>query len=356
MGTIVEVHRDHEALREEWDRLADHVNGTPFHRPGWILAWCQSFATGQLRTLVVREDSRMLALLPMIEKHGILRSPTNWHTPIFGPLTDGPASASLIARALIALRRRRVSLSFLDSQDLFLYAIQDGPAATAGPIVHRAMQHSPYIRTSGDRDLYFSGLPGDMRREIRRRRRRLETETGPVRLEILDGTTGLDRLLAQGFALEASGWKAKRGTAIRSSVETLQFYESISRWAADRGMLRLAFLRAGEATIAFDLCLEHNSVHYLVKTGFDPGYRKFAPGTLMREQMINRAFDLDLTTYEFLGNNDSWKQQWTNDVRERLLIQIFAPSAPGLVDWAAYAYARPLAKRVINAVRTRMPS
>jgi len=177
-----------------------------------------------------------------------------------------------------------------------------------------------------------------------------------VRLEILDGTTGLDRLLAQGFALEASGWKAKRGTAIRSSVETLQFYESISRWAADRGMLRLAFLRAGEATIAFDLCLEHNSVHYLVKTGFDPGYRKFAPGTLMREQMINRAFDLDLTTYEFLGNNDSWKQQWTNDVRERLLIQIFAPSAPGLVDWAAYAYARPLAKRVINAVRTRMPS
>jgi hypothetical protein len=30
-----------------------------------------------------------------------------------------------------------------------------------------------------------------------------------------------------------------------------------------------------------------------------------------------------------------------------VLLQAFAPSAPGLVDWAAFAYGRPLAKRAL---------
>jgi hypothetical protein len=63
--------------------------------------------------------------------------------------------------------------------------------------------------------------------------------------------------------------------------------------------------------------------------------------------MIERAFQIGLSSYEFLGADEPWKLEWTDTVRERSLVQVFAPSLPGKADFAAFAYVRPLVKRVL---------
>ncbi len=102
--------------------------------------------------------------------------------------------------------------------------------------------------------------------------------------------------------------------------------------------------------MAFDYGIEFGGEHYLLKTGFDPAWQKFGPGMLLRYEMIKRAFEESLDSYEFLGRDDPWKLQWTNQVRSRVVLQTFAP-VKGAIDWGAWTYGRPAIKRVLDLVR-----
>jgi CelD/BcsL family acetyltransferase involved in cellulose biosynthesis len=190
-----------------------------------------------------------------------------------------------------------------------------------------------------------AGSAGNFRSELRRRRRRLE-EAGRLNLEVSDGTQGLSDLLEEGFRIEGSGWKEARGTNINPHPAMRRFYTEVARWATERGWLRLAFLRLDGQALAFDYCLEHNGIHYLLKTGYDPSYRRFAPGMVIRYLMLFRAFSNEISTYEFLGADYGWKREWTDTLRGRLFLRMFAPTALGSLDRATFVHGRPTAKRM----------
>jgi hypothetical protein len=72
---------------------------------------------------------------------------------------------------------------------------------------------------------------------------------------------------------------------------------------------------------------------------------------LLRHAMLARSFSQGLRSYEFLGAAEPWKLEWTQTLRERVLLQAFAPSPAGMVTRAAFVYARPLAKRAFAKLR-----
>ncbi|MGH3017729.1 MAG: GNAT family N-acetyltransferase [Gaiellaceae bacterium] len=168
---------------------------------------------------------------------------------------------------------------------------------------------------------------------------------------IEDGTDRLNELLDHGFRVEAAAWKGRAGTAIVSSPKTERFYRDVGCWAAQRGSLRLAFLNLDGRPLAFDFAVEEGARHYLLKTGYDPSYRALAPAMLLRYEMLGRAFELRLRSYEFGGAAEPWKLQWSTGLRERLRLQAFAGTPSGLVDWAAWTYGRSMAKRVLALAR-----
>jgi CelD/BcsL family acetyltransferase involved in cellulose biosynthesis len=169
---------------------------------------------------------------------------------------------------------------------------------------------------------------------------------GHTSFDVYNGDERLEELLAEGFELEASGWKADERTAIVSRPETLRFYRDIARWAAELGVLRLAFLRLDGRPLAFSLALEHAGVYYVLKGGYDPTFRHYAPGILLRHELLARAFAERLDRYEFLGADEPWKLAWTSTAHERFRFVAYASSATGLATWATARYARPLAGRL----------
>jgi CelD/BcsL family acetyltransferase involved in cellulose biosynthesis len=179
-----------------------------------------------------------------------------------------------------------------------------------------------------------------MTRDLRRCRRRLD-EQGRVWLDVHEDVTGLDEALA----LERLGWKEQAGTAIASRPETRQFYTEVAHWAADRGWLRLIFLRVNDRPVAFQLALEDGVAHLGLKTGFDPQFRAMSPGRLIVYASLERAFAIGLQRFEFMGAADPYKLRFANDAYDRLLFQAFSPRPAGRVLHAAFAYGRPLAKR-----------
>jgi CelD/BcsL family acetyltransferase involved in cellulose biosynthesis len=319
-------------------------------RPGWIRSWHDAFGSGRLELVALRREGRLVALAPLERAGGLLRSPTNWHTPEFALLAEDAPALERLAAELVASSPRRLQLAFAPADGGVEETARVARAARYR-VLRRVLERSPYVPVEADWETYCAGLNRKDVKEIRRKRRRLEEE-GELTFELADGSDRLDELLQQGFRIEGSGWKEENGTAILSRPETRRFYTEISRWAQSRGWLRLAFLRLDGRPIAFELTLRTPRRHYVLKGGYEEEFRRFGPGMLITEELVRNAFETGAESYEFLGSDETFKLVWTDRRRDRLLLQAFAPTPAGLGDWAAYAFGRPLAKRVL-ALRRR---
>ncbi len=353
-----DVHVDAGSVREtltaEWDALADRVDAPPWLRPGWFAAWRAAFGQGREHLVAVRDGARLVAVMPVQEHRRRVSGPTNWHTPWFGVVSEAGRVGEL-AQRLLEGRPHRITLSFVREDEETLGACRDAFARAGYSILERTLQRSPYLELGGGWAEYEQRLGAHRRKDLRRFRRRLD-EVGRVEIVVEPGSSRLEELLDEGFAVEARGWKGRVGTAITSRPQTALFYRALARWAAARGWLRLAFLRVESRAIAFDFALETGAGHFPLKIGFDEDYRQYAPSVLLRHAMIQRAFAQGLPTYEFGGNTEPWKLDWTSSVREKKLLQAFAPSLAGRTDALAFRYGRPVAKRVLAAVGRRRPT
>lgn len=340
-----EVHASIKPLAAEWDDLADREGAPPFLRPGWFEAWLAAFGRGSLEVFVVRRGDRMAAVLPMARRAGALMALANWHTPLFGALAE-PGAEACLAEALLARRARFLKLAFVDPEAPFIAACREQAADMGRPVVARTIERSPYLRIEGGwDDFQQSRLSADRRRTLRNRRRRLMGQ-GALALEVNDGRADLGRRLEEGFEVEARSWKGDAGTAIGSRPETRRFYSDLAHWAAGRGSLRLAFLRVEGRPVAFEFAIEDGRVHYMLKGGYDRAHARAAPGTLLRVEMLARAFARGLERYEFLGQEEPWKREWTDTSHERAVVQVFGGGGMGRIEWAARTYGRPPAERI----------
>jgi CelD/BcsL family acetyltransferase involved in cellulose biosynthesis len=345
MSTELEIHTEIGSIGPEWDELAGEADLSPFLRPSWLSAWWSAFGAGQLLILAVRRAGRLVGVLPLRQKGSVLSSPTNWHTPLYEPAVADRSALRAIVHGILSQHPRRLDLSFVDGEGATAQEFRGLHGSFR--LVERTLWRSPYLAVDGDWEAYWRGVSGKLRQTVRRGSRRL-AEMGEVSLEIELGAERLDDLLAEGLEVEASGWKGRRGTAIASDSQALSFYTELARWAAPRGLLRLAFLRVDGRALAFHFALESQGRYYLLKPGYDERFRKAGPGTVLTYRMIERAFALGLDSYEFLGADDGYKMKWTSEVRPRVQIQAFATSPTGAIDRNIQTHARALARKVIR--------
>jgi CelD/BcsL family acetyltransferase involved in cellulose biosynthesis len=241
-GERVRVVHDLGAVAAGWEELAGRLAAPPFLRPGWVTCWWEAFGRGTLEIHLLERGGRLAALVPLVRRRGALLGAMNCHTPELGLLAEDPAAAAALGRAVFAAAPHRVWIAALDPDGQALAAVRRGAGEAGYRVAVRPYQSAPYLPIEGRWSDYRAGLSANLAKDLRRSRRRLDRQ-GEVAVEIADGRQRLDGLLAEAFAVEAAGWKGRRGTAIRSRPETRLFYTEVARWAAREGMLRLLFLR-----------------------------------------------------------------------------------------------------------------
>jgi CelD/BcsL family acetyltransferase involved in cellulose biosynthesis len=345
----VERHASVSTLNREWEELAERTNAAPWSHPGWIAAWWKAFGRGSMEIYAVRCQGTLVGVLPLAVRRTAITTPTNWHTPGFAPVAENDEAREQLADILFSRTRGRLELRFLPVDDPMLAACRVAARRRGYSTRERPLLRSPFVPIVGDWATFEAGLSRHFRSELRRRERRL-AELGSVEFALETGADALDILLAEGFRIEASAWKGVRGSAISSRPETEGFYRDVARWSAERGTLRLAFLRVDGRALAFEFCLRQGGVHYNLKGGYDGDYQRFAPSKLLHRHMLECAFMDRLSSYEFLGDNNSWKLEWTSYVREMKAFQAFGNTPPGLIQWVVFANLD-LARRIRTGLR-----
>jgi hypothetical protein len=114
-------------------------------------------------------------------------------------------------------------------------------------------------------------------KELRRQRNRL-AEHGDVSFQVARAPRDVVQALETFLALEASGWKAKRGTALLQHSGDAAFIRRAAPALAERGQCEIVTLRAGPTPVAAAIVLRHQDRAFYFKLGVDENFAKFSPG------------------------------------------------------------------------------
>jgi CelD/BcsL family acetyltransferase involved in cellulose biosynthesis len=126
-------------------------------------------------------------------------------------------------------------------------------------------------------ELLRDALGAKKLKELRRQRHRL-AEHGEVNFEMGRTPDEVARGLENFLALEAGGWKAKRGTALTQDDGDASFIRRAAVGLAEYGECEIATLRAGATPVAAAIVLRHQDRAFYFKLGVDERFAKLSPG------------------------------------------------------------------------------
>ena len=112
---------------------------------------------------------------------------------------------------------------------------------------------------------------------MRRQRNRLG-EHGAVRFDVARTPEAVASATEIFLTLEASGWKAERGTALLQDEGDACFIRRATRELASSGQCEIVTLYAGETPVAAAIVLRHQDRAFYFKLGIDERFARFSPG------------------------------------------------------------------------------
>ena len=134
------------------------------------------------------------------------------------------------------------------------------------------------LDASGDADdVLRDALGAKKLKELRRQRNRL-AEHGAVDFDVARTPAEMAAAVETFLTLEASGWKAKRGTALGRTKAMRPLSAAPLSALAEVGQCEIVTLRAGETAVAAAIVLRHQDRAFYFKLGVDERFAKFSPG------------------------------------------------------------------------------
>jgi CelD/BcsL family acetyltransferase involved in cellulose biosynthesis len=337
-----------------WNQLSARSKAPPFMHPGWLRCWWPAFGTGELEIRTLWRKGQLTAVLPLGRRRGQVESTANYHTPVFGIVAEDQAAAASMARELFRDAPAQVSMTTVAPEEATLRVCQDAAEEAGFRVVTRPHLLSPYVELNYGWNEYKRTLHSHLLRNLRRGRKQLE-EQGPLTVEIVTGGALLDERLDQAMQVEASGWKGKNGSAIQSRSHTRWFYREAAHWAAEQGVLRLYLLRLSGKVLTMCFTLQQHGVCYMLKGGYDEAFKRYSPGNILTEALIEDCANRGITRVEMNGEADTYKLNWATGTRQYMRFEAFAPTAAGQLAWAGFRYGRPITSRIRQAFKMQQP-
>ena len=203
------------------------------------------------------------------------------YAPLGTPLID-KEMAPQVTDALIAHMRQ-------SGRTLFTipHLPLNGPAANAlraaatrsgyWTVAERQMRPILYPDTSRGVGEFDAMVSHKRRRELDRQLRRL-CDLGAVSFWTARTATEIDAAFNMFVALEGSGWKGRRGTALNRKPALLEFAGTAVARLAQKGFATIDVLRLGDRPIAALIRFDHGGMSIPWKVAFDEEFASLSPG------------------------------------------------------------------------------
>jgi hypothetical protein len=286
-----------EVCADEWRALAERaIEPNGYYLPAWNLAvnasardrtgvsalcaWSEASA-GQNRT------ARLIGLLPVVSLWRACKIPlpalvgASPYGTLCTPLIDRGCAPEAIGRMIAEARASGAHALILFDVSLNGAAMKALADALWQNDMRPQILQSHYracldARHDAD-ELLREALGGKKLKELRRQRNRL-AEHGAVRFDVARSPDSVAAGVEIFLTLEASGWKAKRGTALGQDEGDAAFIRRATRGLAETGQCEIVTVHAGDTPVAAAIVLRHLDRAFYFKLGIDERFAKFSPG------------------------------------------------------------------------------
>jgi CelD/BcsL family acetyltransferase involved in cellulose biosynthesis len=281
----------------QWRRLAERaVEPNGYYLPDWELA-VNASARGRTAvsalgawsdaSLAQGGGTSLIGLMPVISLWRACNIPlpalvsADPYGTLCTPLLDRDMAGDAIVKLMREARKAGAHALILRDASL------DGAAIKAFTEVLRHGGMRPLVLQSHLRacldarrdadELLRDALGPKKLKELRRQRHRL-AEHGAIRFDVTRDPDEVASAVEIFLNLEASGWKAKRGTALIQDDGDASFVRRAATALAQTGQCELVTLRAGDTPVAAAVLLRHLDRAFYFKLGVDERFAKLSPG------------------------------------------------------------------------------
>ncbi len=145
----------------------------------------------------------------------------------------------------------------------------------------------PKLQSQLDGKAYLEqALSSGTRKKLRQHRRRL-AEKGALTSVISSKPEDVRRDVEAFLAIEAAGWKGRRGTALLCAPNHAEFVRGAVLALADVGLASIHSLRLDGHPVSMQIVLRSGAAAFTWKTTYDERFRDFSPGMLLFEDYTN---------------------------------------------------------------------
>jgi CelD/BcsL family acetyltransferase involved in cellulose biosynthesis len=294
-----------------WEALAARaLEPNAFHEPWLMLPGLEAFGAGQDVRFVLLHSAPVPGSAPVLlgifpveratRYRGLpLRHLRLWrhrHCFLGTPLLDATRAREVLSRFLdwVAAEGRSCAMEWemVSADGAFLRALNAVMNERRQPVYVAYSYDRGLLRRRGSTEDYLEeALPRDSRRELRRLERRLG-EQGKLEYAEWAQPAGACEWVQRFLAVEASGWKGQRGSALASTEANRHFFTRATALGAERGRLMMLEMRLdGRPVAAKCNFLAAAGGGFTFKIGYDEAFKRYSPGTLLEIENIRRFHD-----------------------------------------------------------------
>jgi len=295
-----------EVASEAWNALAARaIEPNGYYLPEWELA-VNASAAGRTGTsaLCAWSDAspaaQLVGLMPAISMRQAYRVPLpalvsgHPYGTLCTPLIDRERPEAAVASLIRAAREagaRALILRDVSLEGAAMTAITDVLARDG--LRPRVLQSHLRACLDATRDpdaLLHDALGAKKLKELRRQRNRL-ADHGTVAFEVARSPDDVRAATEIFLALEASGWKGARRTALLQSEGDAAFIRRATKALAATDQCEIVTLRAGATPVAAGVVLRHQGRAFYFKIGVDERFAKFSPGVQLTLELTKHLCD-----------------------------------------------------------------
>lgn len=339
---IVDSKDSFHELEGEWRSLwADSFPcGTIFSSFDWYRCWWNHFgdARKKLFLIVIKDHEKVSAIAPLMLENRQFRSlpvrvacfiengnslhndfclSTAIRRPLLSAMLDGLMNHSDLWDMI---ELKNIPDNNENIQILIELAKERGITCEVKPALD-----SPYIAISCDWEPFYAGCSSRTRKTHRNLFNTI-SKAGQYRLILVTTFQEYENYRAAIMDVAANSWTAGVGDCL-ASPRNREFFEDISRVAAENGWLDLWLLEFNGRIIAFEYHLRCNGRNHALRASYHEEYAHLSPGAVLDLLVMKELFNDHARVYEYdLGGSfDSYKKKWTPLVRAHKIIQMFKP-------------------------------
>ena len=296
-------------LRREWASLREaDPDSTFFHTPEYLRLYWEEFGSRPPHVAFVRDGSEVASVAAFDIAQGTATFLGGFEvTDYLGPVglrqAREPAAKELMAAFAARSDWETADFRGLAVDSGWHEALSDGARAAALEVETGDDGLAPLLTLPSSFDGYLSSLPGKLRHELRRKKRRFQ-EAFPS-AQLVDATASTFTSDFETFAQLHRASRGRKGRFMYAGME--RFFQHLGDALLPEGTFRLVFLESDGSKLAGAVGFRDRDTFRLYNSAYDHTHAALSPGIVLLTLLIEDLIGSGCLAVDLLKGEEEYK-------------------------------------------------